>query len=36
MLTRADDMLSTGVISPVEYEAIWWQAYDRLEDTTHV
>ena len=36
MLTRADDMLSTGAISPVEYEAIWWQAYDRLEDTTHV
>jgi hypothetical protein len=36
MLTRADDMLSTGAISPVEYEAIWWQAYDRLEDTIHV
>jgi hypothetical protein len=36
MLTRADDMLSTGAISPVEYEAIWWQAYDCLEDTTHV
>jgi hypothetical protein len=35
MLTRADDMLSSGAISPVEYEAIWWQAYDRLEDTTH-
>ena len=30
VLTRADDMLSTGAISPVEYEAIWWQAYDRL------
>jgi hypothetical protein len=36
MLTRADDMYSTGAISPVEYEAIWWQAYERLEDTTHV
>ena len=36
MLARVDDMLSTGAISPVEYEAIWWQAYDRLEDTTHV
>jgi hypothetical protein len=36
MLTRADDMLSARAISPVEYEAIWWQAYDRLEDTTHV
>ena len=36
MLIRADGMLETGAISPVEYEAIWWQAYDRLEDTTHV
>jgi hypothetical protein len=36
MLTRADEMLSAGAISPVEYEAIWWQAYDRPEDTTHV
>jgi hypothetical protein len=36
LLTRADDMLSAGAISPVEYEAIWWQAYDCLEDTTHV
>lgn len=35
-LTRADYMLSTGAISRVEYEAIWWQAYDRLEDTTRV
>jgi hypothetical protein len=29
-------MLSSGAISPVEYEAIWWQAYNHLEDTTHV
>ena len=36
MLTRADDMLSTGAISPVEHEAIWWQAYNHLQDTTHV
>jgi hypothetical protein len=36
MLIRADGMLETGAISPVEYEAIWWQAYDRLEDTIHV
>jgi Family of unknown function (DUF6611) len=35
-LTWADDMLSTGAISPAEYEAIWWQAYNRLEDATHV
>jgi hypothetical protein len=31
MLARADHMLSTYAISPVEYEAIWWQAYDRLD-----
>ena len=36
MLTRADHMLTTGAISPVEHEAIWWQAYDRLEATTNV
>ena len=30
-LTRADDMLATGAISPVEHEATWWEAYDRLE-----
>jgi hypothetical protein len=36
MLTLADEMLSTGAISAVEYEALWWQAYDRLEDTTRV
>ena len=37
MLTRAEPhMLTTGAISPVEHEAIWWQAYDRLEATTNV
>jgi hypothetical protein len=36
MLTEADHMLTTGAISPVEHEAIWWQAYDRIEATTHV
>jgi hypothetical protein len=36
MLTRADHMLTTGAISPVERETIWWQAYDRLEATTYV
>jgi len=35
MLTRADEMLATGAISLVEHEAIWWEAYDRLE-ATHV
>jgi uncharacterized protein DUF6611 len=34
-LTRADVMLATGAISLVEHEAIWWEAYDRLE-ATHV
>jgi len=30
-MNRADLMLAMGAISPVEHEAIWWQAYDRLE-----
>jgi hypothetical protein len=30
MLTTADRMLATGVISLVEHEAAWWKAYDRL------
>jgi hypothetical protein len=30
MLTRADRALTAGAISPVEHEAIWWHAYDRL------
>ena len=36
MLTRADHLLTTGVISSVEHEATWWEAYDRLEAITHV
>jgi hypothetical protein len=36
MLTRADNMLASGAISPVDHEAVWWQAYDRLEETTYV
>ncbi len=36
MLTRADRMLTIGAISLVEHEAIWWEAYDRLEAVTHV
>jgi hypothetical protein len=31
MMNRADRMLAMGSISPVDHEAIWWQAYDRLE-----
>ena len=36
MLARADHVVRTGAISPVEHEAIWWQAYDRLAATTTV
>jgi len=36
MLIRADRGLMTGAISPVEHEATWWEAYDRLEEITHV
>jgi hypothetical protein len=36
MLTRADQMLTTGAISLVEHEAAWWAAYDRLEAIPHV
>ncbi len=36
MLTQADQMLTAGAISPVEYEAIWWEAYDRLEAVRYV
>ena len=36
MLARADHMVRTDAISPVEHEAIWWQAYDRLAATTTV
>jgi hypothetical protein len=36
MLTMADRMLATGAISPVEHEATWWKAYDRLEAISRV
>jgi hypothetical protein len=35
-LNRSDRMLAMGAISPVEHEATWWQAYDRLEARSHV
>ncbi|BBY41261.1 hypothetical protein MMAN_53950 [Mycobacterium mantenii] len=31
MLIKADRMLTIRAISPVEHEAIWWDAYERLE-----
>lgn len=36
MLITADRMLATHAISPVEHEAIWWDAYDRMEKIEHV
>ena len=36
MLTNADRMLTTRAISPVEHEATWWEAYDRVEAIAHV
>jgi hypothetical protein len=36
MLTRADRLLATSAISPVEHEAVWWEAYDRLEMAARV
>jgi hypothetical protein len=30
-LTTADATRERGELSPVEYEAVWWRAYDRLE-----
>lgn len=35
-LTRADRMLATGAVSVVEHEAIWWEAYERVEAIAHV
>jgi hypothetical protein len=31
VLTRADMLLKAGAIDPTQHEALWWQAYDRLE-----
>jgi hypothetical protein len=35
-LTRADELLATGAISPVQHEAVWWKAYDRLGEASYV
>ncbi len=35
MLVRADGLLANGAISFVEHEAIWWDAYDRIEAIAH-
>ncbi len=34
-LVRADQLLANGAISFVEHEAIWWDAYDRIEAIAH-
>lgn len=31
MLTTADELREQGEMSPVEHEAMWWEAYNRLE-----
>lgn len=36
VLTRADHMLTSGAITVLQHEALWWQAYDRLEVGAHV
>ncbi|WP_369829106.1 DUF6611 family protein [Mycobacterium sp. 852002-50816_SCH5313054-b] len=36
MLVRADHLLESGAISLVEHEAIWWDAYDRIDAIAHV
>ena len=36
LLSRADQMLSTGTINPAQHEALWWQAYDHLDVPAHV
>lgn len=36
MLTDADRRLAAGDLSSVQHEAIWWQAYDRLEEWSRV
>jgi hypothetical protein len=36
MLTRADEMCAKDELSPVDYEAVWEQAYHRVEDAAGV
>ncbi len=31
VMLAAEDMLQRGTLSPVEYEAVWWEVYDRME-----
>ena len=36
LLTRADHMLEAGAVDATQHEALWWQAYDRIEVPAHV
>ncbi len=36
VLTAADRLLNAGRIAPVQHEALWWQAYERMEIPAHV
>jgi hypothetical protein len=31
VMLAAEDMRRRGAISPVEYEAVWWKVYDRMQ-----
>lgn len=31
VMLAAEDMLQRGTLSPVEFEAVWWEIYDRME-----
>ena len=36
LLIDADERLDRGQASPVQHEAVWWQAYDRLGQSARV
>ncbi|HME49616.1 DUF6611 family protein [Mycobacterium sp.] len=31
VMLAAEDMRKRGTLSPVQYEAVWWEIYDRME-----
>ena len=36
LLTRADSIVKAGAIDSTQHEALWWHAYDRLEEHARV
>jgi hypothetical protein len=36
VMLAAEDMLQRGTLSPVEYEAVWWEIYDRIEAVAEI